>query len=54
MFPLQMIIYLLIELEPTEKNQLKEWFIDQKKRWQNFGQVDSKNFVVFSLLGFEI
>jgi hypothetical protein len=46
MFPLQMIMYLLIELEPTRTlNYRNDLLI--RKRQQNFGQVDSKNSVAF-------
>jgi hypothetical protein len=53
MLRLQMIMYPLIELEPTGKfNYMNNLLI--RKRRQNFGQVDSKNPVAFSLPIFEI
>jgi hypothetical protein len=48
-----MITYPLIELEQARKFNYRNGLLI-RRHWQNFGQVDSKNLVVFSLLSFEI
>jgi hypothetical protein len=53
MFPLKMIMYPLIELEPTRKFNYRNDLLIRKRR-QNYGQVDSKNLVAFSLPSFKI
>jgi hypothetical protein len=53
MFPLHMIVYPLIELELIRKFNYRNNLLIRKQR-QNFGQVDSKNPVTFSLPSFEI
>jgi hypothetical protein len=53
MFLLQIIIYHLIELEPTRKFNYRNGLLI-RETMTNFGEIESENLVAFSLPSLEI